>query len=133
MTYQKGIEISFVTDFKKFEAMVDPEALNKIISSPLINAFKFARKKNEIRFKTDVQKLISIAVVDDDIGIPKNQIDFIFTKFFQVNTAEHNYNNLGGSGIGLALAKSLVEKHEGSLTVESEQNFRTTFTVLLPF
>ena len=135
MTYQKGINFSVECKYKTIYAMLDPEAINKIISNLLINASKFARKAVKIIIdisEIDHLKILNISVEDDGIGIPDSDIESIFTKFFKVQTKEHNYNNLGGSGIGLALAKSLIEKHEGQLIVESEQNVKTTFRVEIP-
>ncbi|TDG37269.1 response regulator [Pedobacter changchengzhani] len=138
MTYQKGINFSVQCNEKVIYAMLDPEAINKIISNLLINASKFARKNVVISIGVKLaasinQKVISISVEDDGIGIPESQIESIFTKFFKVQTQDHYYSNLGGSGIGLALAKSLVEKHEGNLSVHSQQNVKTTFTLEIPF
>ncbi|TCD08434.1 response regulator [Pedobacter frigidisoli] len=135
---KRGLEFSVSSEFKKLDINADPEALMKILSNLLINAFKFARKKLEIKINDlDVsengEKMISISVEDDGIGIPKTQLDSIFKKFFKVSTEEHQYTNLGGTGIGLALAKSLSEKHGGLLKVESEEGVKTTFTVLIPF
>lgn len=137
LSYQKGIDFNIQTSHKSLNVMVDPEALMKIISNLLINAFKFTRKKVEIRINdlvvVEEDKMVSISIEDDGIGIPKEQIDSIFTKFFKVSNEEHQYSNLGGTGIGLALAKSLIEKHDGKLLVNSQEGFRTTFTVLLPY
>lgn len=138
MTYQKGIDFTIDCKFKTINAMLDPEAINKIVSNLIINASKFARKHvcislgfnepDDLNLKT-----IFILVEDDGIGIPEADIESIFTKFFKVQTKDHYYNNLGGSGIGLALAKSLIEKHNGKLLVESEQNVKTVFKVEIPF
>lgn len=139
MTYQKGINFHVVCNKESIYVMLDPEAINKIISNLLINASKFARENVTVAISvkeaanSDEQKLLRISVEDDGIGIPQTELESIFTKFFKVQTQDHYYNNLGGSGIGLALAKSLVKKHNGELLVESEQNVRTTFTVDIPF
>lgn len=138
MTYQKGVSFTVSCKRKAIYAMLDPEAINKIVSNLLINASKFARERVTIFIDVndtlaDGQKLINLSVEDDGIGIPPSEIGSIFTKFFKVQTEDHNYNNLGGSGIGLALVKSLVEKHKGTLQVESEQNVRTAFIVNIPF
>ncbi|AZI27557.1 response regulator [Pedobacter sp. G11] len=135
---KRGLEFSIVSAFQKLDINADPEALMKILSNLLINAFKFARNKLEIKVNdlytsADGQQMVSISVEDDGIGIPKAQLDSIFKKFFKVSTEEHHYTNLGGTGIGLALAKSLSEKHGGKLEVRSEEGVRTTFTVLIPF
>lgn len=135
---KKGLELSVVSHFEKLSVDADPEALMKILSNLLINAFKFARTKLEIKINglhtsDHGEEMISISVEDDGIGIPKSQLDSIFKKFFKVSTEEHQYTNLGGTGIGLALAKSLSEKHGGQLEVESEEGVKTIFTVLIPF
>lgn len=132
------IEFPLISHFKKLEVHADPEALMKILSNLLINGFKFARKKleisvNELHVDEHGEQMISISVADDGIGIPSAQLDSIFKKFFKVSTEEHHYTNLGGTGIGLALAKSLTEKHGGQLDVKSEEGIRTIFTVLIPF
>jgi signal transduction histidine kinase/ligand-binding sensor domain-containing protein/DNA-binding response OmpR family regulator len=135
---KRGLEFSVSSHFKKLEVNADPEALMKILSNLLINAFKFARTKleikiNELHQAANGEQMISISVEDDGIGIPKEQLDSIFKKFFKVSTEEHQYTNLGGTGIGLALAKSLSEKHGGQLDVKSEEGLKTTFTVLIPY
>lgn len=138
IAYQKGLNFSIKSSVKKLDVYADPEALMKILSNLLINALKFTRKNVEIRINKlhtleNGRQMISISVEDDGIGIPKEQLEFIFTKFFKVSTEEHQYTNLGGTGIGLALAKSLTEKHGGDLQVESEEGIKTIFTVLIPF
>lgn len=138
MSFQKGLDFTLTTKMEKLEIMADPEALTKIISNLLINAFKFTRKKVEISINKllkmkDGQQMVSVSIKDDGIGIPKEQLDSIFTKFFKVTTEEHQYSNLGGTGIGLALAKSLTEKHQGKLLVESQEGVKTIFTILIPY
>lgn len=135
---KRGLEFEVVSHFQKLDIEADPEALMKILSNLLINAFKFAREKLEIKINAlhisgNGEEMISISVEDDGIGIPDSQLDSIFKKFFKVATEEHQYTNLGGTGIGLALAKSLSEKHGGELQVKSEEGVKTIFTVLIPF
>ena len=138
ISYQKGLEFTVVSSLKKLDVEADPEALLKILSNLLINAFKFTRGHvkisiNDLQTVEDGGQMVSISVEDDGIGIPASQIDSIFNKFFKVSTDDHHYSNLGGTGIGLALAKSLTEKHCGKLIVESEQGVKTVFTILIPF
>lgn len=138
ISYQKGLEFTVDSNAKKMDVYADPEAIMKILSNLLINAFKFTRTRiliriNDIETKDNGQQLFSISVEDDGIGVPKAQLDAIFKQFFKVSTAEHQYSNLGGTGIGLALAKALTEKHGGALIAESEEGVKTTFTVYIPF
>jgi ligand-binding sensor domain-containing protein/signal transduction histidine kinase/AraC-like DNA-binding protein len=138
MAEKRNLGFSISSNFKQLDVFLDPEAIMKILSNLLINAFKFARRKlrisiNDFHISPAGEKMISISIEDDGIGIPGAQLDSIFKKFFKVSSEEHHYTNLGGTGIGLALAKSLTEKHGGELKVESEENVRTIFTVLIPF
>lgn len=138
ISYQRGIKFSLVTNISRLVVQADPEAITKILTNLLINAFKFTRNKVEISInetlKTEEGKqFFSISVADDGIGIPASQMANIFKAFFKVSAGDHQYNNLGGTGIGLALAKSLAEKHEGRLDVASKEGVETIFTVLIPY
>jgi ligand-binding sensor domain-containing protein/signal transduction histidine kinase/DNA-binding response OmpR family regulator len=136
--YQKGIKFTLSTKISKLMVQVDPEAYTKILNNLLINAFKFTRTKVKISINEPVVdanglSYFSVSIEDDGIGIPQTEIDNIFTKFFKVSSGGHHYSNLGGTGIGLALAKSLTEKHDGKLEVISTENVNTVFKVLIPF
>jgi signal transduction histidine kinase/ligand-binding sensor domain-containing protein/DNA-binding response OmpR family regulator len=135
ISYQKGIKFSMVTNINRLSVQADPEAITKILTNLLINAFKFTRSKVKIRINETVQgedgkQFFSISVVDDGQGIPANQLDEIFKAFYKVNNGD---KNIGGTGIGLALAKSLAEKHDGKLTVESKEGVETAFTLMIPY
>ncbi|WP_407430534.1 two-component regulator propeller domain-containing protein [Arcticibacter sp.] len=135
--YKNTVSFVLKSDLRKLELYADPEALTKILSNLLINAFKFTRSRVEIRVHEvdnsgEGDAFVAISVEDDGIGIPQNQLNNIFTKFFKVSSDNHHYSNLGGAGIGLALAKSLTEKHGGELLVESDSGIRTIFTVRIP-
>ncbi len=133
---KREIAFSMKSSFKKLNIYADGEALTKILGNLLTNAFKFSRSRVLITIDPVItkgeHKFLSITVEDDGIGIPKDQIDYIFTKFFKVISKEHHYSNLGGTGIGLSLSKSLSEKHGGELLVKSKEGQCTAFTVLLP-
>ncbi|WP_187774963.1 hybrid sensor histidine kinase/response regulator transcription factor [Pedobacter sp. BS3] len=136
--YQKGLKFTLSTKISRLMVQADPEALTKILNNLLINAFKFTRTKvrisiNEPEKDESGQVYFSVSIEDDGIGIPASEIDNIFKKFFKVSEGEHHYTNLGGTGIGLSLAKSLTEKHNGRLEVSSTEGVSTTFNVLIPY
>lgn len=136
LPYQKNIEFTLTTKTSSLLMDADPEVLHKILSNLLINAFKFARKKVRIVIEeiTNMQDetCLHLRVEDDGIGIPGENLQHIFKKFFTSSSGSHQYNNLGSSGIGLALASSLAEKHGGRLLVESKEGVKTVFTLELP-
>lgn len=138
MASQKGIRFSLSTDINKLQIQADPEALQKILSNLLVNAFKFAKSAVEIKVSVPVvdmqpDQTVSIAVIDDGIGIPQNQLEKVFTPFFKIDTVEHKAINIGGTGIGLSLARALAEKHQGGLRVESKPRVQTVFTLEIPY
>jgi PleD family two-component response regulator len=76
-------------------------------------------------------KVVEISIRDTGRGIPKERIDNIFDRFYQVDGSHTRENE--GTGIGLALTKELVELHKGKIQAESKEGEGTTFRVLLPF
>jgi YesN/AraC family two-component response regulator len=73
--------------------------------------------------------VISIKIIDTGRGIPENKLDKIFDRFYQL---EGRRENVGGTGIGLAFCKSLIELMKGTISVESEPDVRTCFTIEIP-
>lgn len=135
--HHKLLKFTWHTSFNRLTVNTDAEAINKILSNLIVNALKFARTQVAVELvpaeNEKLGKCYSLNVQDDGIGIPADQLENIFKKFFKVTSGEHQYNNLGGSGIGLALAKLLTEKLGGEMQVESIEGKSTIFKVLLPF
>ena len=133
--HHRGLDFRWNASVRQLTLCTDVEALTKILNNLIINALKFARSKVCVDvFLEQVQSrtFLAIRVEDDGIGIPAAELGNIFRKFFKISSGEHQYNNLGGTGIGLALAKSLTEKMDGEMHVSSVEGSNTVFTVLLP-
>lgn len=150
----KGVKLHFLPRQKQILMDVDKEKLLRILSNLLSNAIKFTPaagnvylSMEEVRQKQgDKKELISrlkLAVQDTGVGIPLEEQAFIFDRFYQVEPVQGeegrtNETTLryrgpgGGSGIGLALTKDLVEALDGEISLESEEGQGTTFTVWLP-
>ena len=111
-------------------ASFDRDKLEKIIYNLLSNAFKFSEDGAIISLEADYkQQELQINVSDSGKGIPHEQLPFIFDRFFQVDAGATREQE--GSGIGLSLSKDLVELMNGTITVLSEVNKGTFFTVQL--
>ena len=113
----------------------DADKLEKVIQNLLSNAFKFTPPLGKILVQTDERVGTSgsyavIAVRDTGEGIAKSELPYVFDRFYQAESSTTLRQE--GTGIGLALAKELVELHGGALAVESELGFGSTFTVQLP-
>lgn len=79
------------------------------------------------------QKMIYIEINNSGYGIPPEHLPHLFERFYRVESARSRNNEQeGGAGLGLAIAREIVRAHKGTLTVESELNKSTTFTVQLP-
>lgn len=113
------------------EAVADPSRLEKILINLLTNALKYTPVGGTItvRWSGDDQGTC-IEVQDTGVGIPAEDLPKIFDRFHQVRSNLTNQNQ--GVGIGLALAKELVDEHGGKLEVESEVGKGTTFRICLP-
>jgi signal transduction histidine kinase/DNA-binding response OmpR family regulator/ligand-binding sensor domain-containing protein len=110
---------------------VDRDKLEKILNNLLNNSFKFTEKGDTIQVEyTCEDRNLILKVTDTGRGIKEDDLPFIFERFYQ---SKHKYGAYtGGSGIGLAFTKRLVEMHYGSITAESELNVGTTIKVRLP-
>jgi signal transduction histidine kinase/AraC-like DNA-binding protein/ActR/RegA family two-component response regulator len=133
LSVSRNIQTDFITSSKDMEAWFDKEQLKKVFYNLLFNAFKFTPDGGYISVSIEEKEtVIAIRVMDNGRGIDKAHIERLFDNYFQGN--DHGQQNTG-YGIGLALSKSIVELHKGSLTVSSEmatgEQYTTCFTVTL--
>ncbi|MFV0377542.1 MAG: ATP-binding protein [Mangrovibacterium sp.] len=135
MSESRRISFQLLLPSSPFVARLDPDKFEKIIFNLISNAFKYTRDKGWIRVETylktenDGRQLIVISVSDNGIGISEEHKSKIFERFYQVN----QIRTQSTGGIGLYMAKALVEQHQGSIAVDSELGKGSCFTVQLPF
>ncbi|KYC37793.1 PAS domain-containing sensor histidine kinase [Scytonema hofmannii PCC 7110] len=109
--------------------VMDEKLLRHIFTNLLSNAIKYSPKGGQINFELICDLTSAIfRIQDEGIGIPEEEIDKLFTSFFRCSNTGH----LPGTGLGLAIVKNAVELHKGQITVESQLDVGTTFTVILP-
>lgn len=112
--------------------IVDRDKFMQIMTNLIENAAKYSNENSTVRIKSGFCKdceFVSIKVIDNGIGISKEDFDKIFTKFSRIDNPLTR--KVQGSGLGLYITKNLVEKMNGKISVESD-NDETTFEVLLP-
>jgi len=131
---QKHVNFFYKINSPNEEVVIDVEKTERIIFNLLSNSFRCTPVNGNVSIETDIvregeKKMVSIKVIDSGKGIPKEKQEKIFKRFYQL---EGRKENVGGTGIGLAFCKSLIDLMGGTISVESEQNVRTCFTVLLP-
>ena len=114
-----------------FIGCYDRDKVEKIINNLLSNAFKFTPEGGLVNFKASEENgMLSVEVKDSGIGIPKEQQENIFNRFYQIDDSTTRSSE--GSGIGLALTKELAELHRGKLSVSSSEGIGSVFTVVIP-
>lgn len=127
---EKGIQLSFIPKNKTSTVFADPDKLDKIIANLLSNAIKFTPDKGMITVNLlEEGEYLLVRVEDSGIGIPKGQLGKIFERFYQVDSSETRAHE--GSGVGLSLAHEFAVLHKGDLSVESEVDKGTIFTLRL--
>jgi signal transduction histidine kinase len=131
LTHMKNqsLEVEISPELPNF--MADSHRLEQVLTNLVSNAIKYAPSGSTVRLAVSQDNgSIKFAVSDNGIGIPPEYLDQLFQPFFRVpgGTVERSY----GSGLGLALAKSLVELHQGKIWVESEPGKGSTFYFTIP-
>lgn len=110
----------------------DAAHLSNILNNLLDNAIKYSPQLLEITVRTTAnEKGIKLLISDKGIGIPKDMQDKVFDKFFRVPTG--NVHDVKGFGLGLSYVRTMVEAHEGTVSLRSEPGKGTTFIVFLPY
>jgi len=126
---RKKIKVS--SALKTIKLKVDAEKIKQVLFNLLDNAVKYNSVGGKIGIKVFKNKnYIICAISDTGIGIPKEQHERIFTKFFRANNAVTLHTE--GNGLSLYLCKAYVENHGGKIWVESEVGKRSTFYFTLP-
>lgn len=109
----------------------DPSLMELALINLIENAAKYSQPPAQITVTLEEQgPWIKISIADKGIGIPPADLEHIFEKFYTVNKAHSQ--KLGGSGLGLSIVKTIIEKHFGKIFVQSELGQGTTFTMFLP-
>lgn len=109
----------------------DEDALEQTVNNLLSNAMKYSHNRKEINirlYKKD--SFIRVEVQDRGLGIPESKQPKIFEKYYRAHSEHHA--DKGGSGLGLAVVKHIVDAHQGTIELKSKLNEGTTFTIIFP-
>jgi signal transduction histidine kinase/ligand-binding sensor domain-containing protein/DNA-binding response OmpR family regulator len=133
LAQSKNIHYSFEYKSADLRIWFDTDQMEKVFYNLLANAFKYTPSNGNIILRVeDLGYDVMISVTDDGVGIDPASQNRVFDRFYQAENSSHDWNNRQGSGIGLALAKGIVNLHHGDIGVNSEQNQGSRFWVRLP-
>jgi signal transduction histidine kinase len=136
LTFQdeaKSRNVTLTSETQGADHYIDADGvkINIALSNLVKNAIRFTDRGGSVTIKiSEDSGYYKAEVVDSGIGIPAKDLPQMFDRFFQVE--EHLTRKHGGMGLGLSVAKSMVELHNGRIWVESEEGQGSTFTFLLP-
>lgn len=109
----------------------DPKRINQVLENLLSNAIKFSRNGSIVKLSAKVKgKHFEIAVRDQGVGIPEAEMSKLFGAFQQLSTRATAGEK--GTGLGLVIAKKIIELHSGTIEVTSEEGVGSVFSLLLP-
>jgi len=126
---KKGQSISYTHTGSTSRVTLDKNLTRNICLNLLSNAIKYSDEGKSIKFETTTDgRQLTISVTDQGIGIPENEQQHIFERFFRANNA----SNIQGTGLGLNIVKKYAELMKGEVSFTSEYGKGTTFVVTLP-
>jgi PAS domain S-box-containing protein len=123
--------IGFDTSVGETVLHVDPDRMRQVIDNLLSNAMKYSPESSVVEVRARVEDgYMLTSVIDRGIGIPSDEIPKLFERFHRARNVSSRY--YGGLGLGLYIAKAIVEAHNGAIGVVSEEGLGATFTIRLP-
>ena len=129
----KKLTITYVQPEKELPPVwADPDRTMQILVNLVSNAIKYT-PEGKVTITSHADKhtgIVSVSIQDTGLGMSKTQMAHLFTKFYRVDTPETT--GITGTGLGLYITKSIIEKMGGTITCKSEQGKGSTFTFTLP-
>ena len=130
----KGINVTF-NRFLPKKAMfveIDQDKITQVLDNIISNALKYSPEGGTITFTVkEKEGFIEISVSDQGLGIPKDNLEKIFERFYRVDKARTR--QMGGTGLGLAIAKEMISAHGGDVWAKSKEGKGTTIVFTLPY
>ena len=126
---KQNVECYVTADVPPIEA--DKNGIERVILNVLSNAVKYTQEEGNIKIYVGfVYNDAYIKVIDNEIGIPKDDLSRVFERFYRVDKARSR--EMGGTGLGLSIAKEIIEQNNGSIDIKSELGKGTEVVIRIP-
>ncbi|KAB2869586.1 MAG: PAS domain S-box protein [Bacteroidales bacterium] len=130
LLYSDKTRIDMVINMAKQDVSIDKNLIRHILLNILTNALKYSPTESRVKFNINQDEhTLEFIVTDQGIGIPMDEIHYIFDPFFRASNSE----NIVGTGLGMSIVNHCVKIHNGNIKVTSELNTGTTVQVRIPF
>jgi two-component system phosphate regulon sensor histidine kinase PhoR len=126
---RKNITITLGSEGEIPEIYVDSERILQVLINLLHNAVKFTGENGRIviNYRTE-QDMVRVDIIDNGIGIAEKDLPHVFERFYMADRSRTG----GGTGMGLAITKHVIEAHQGKITAQSTEGKGATFSIFLP-
>ena len=127
---EKKVEL-ILDSFRPVNAEIDETKLTLALSNLIENGIKYNKEDGWVRVSLNAdQKYFYVTVADTGIGIPEEDQDYVFERFYRVDKSHSR--EIGGTGLGLSITRNAIVMHRGAIKVHSKENEGTTFSVRIP-
>ena len=127
----KGIALEADIPENHVQLSYDPERMALVFNNLLENSLRYTNKGGHASVRLiDEAAQVRVEIADTGVGIPQNQMDKLFTKFFRADNVIRMQTE--GTGLGLFIVKNIVAAHKGDIALQSQENVGTTITITLP-
>lgn len=138
----RAVQLAFEPDLEKKQLICivtgehaivqgDAKRLHQVIYNLVSNAVKYSSERKQIQIHVrKYEKAVELSVEDQGIGISEEELPLIFERFYRTDLSRSR--KTGGAGIGLAIAKAIIQAHQGTITVVSKVGCGSRFTITLP-
>jgi signal transduction histidine kinase len=126
----RGVEVDVSVGVDADQVIADPDRIEQVVENLFANALRYTPFGGRVELRADSEgDAIVLSVVDSGQGIAADHVPFVFDRFYKADPSRQR--SAPGSGLGLSIAKAIVERHHGSIGVTSVPG-RTAFTIVLP-
>lgn len=131
LAWQKKVKLDYVIPAKKVNIFIDPDRVNQVLSNLINNAIKFTEAGGNVRVELKIfDDKVRVGIIDTGAGMSREDILLVFNRFCQASSGKAAGGE--GVGLGLSIAKELIEKHKGEIWVESRSGEGSKFYFTLP-
>ncbi|KGX85954.1 ATP-binding protein [Pontibacillus litoralis] len=131
--YDVELEIDMGNMEEEVCVHIDPDRMEQVLTNLIDNAIRHTQEDTKIKVSlSQTETNVMINIEDQGYGIPEEDLPFIFERFYKADKSRQRKQRHSGTGIGLSIAKNIIEAHRGSITVYSKEGDGTTFTVIIP-